>query len=111
MSLAPKSNAVDVAYMEAKNDAERMLSEPVPLYLRNAETKLMKDLDYGKGYIYAHNTEEKVARMTCLPDSLKNKEYYHPTKEGRESTYKERLDLIKNYKKGKVSTIHKKKEK
>ena len=111
MSLAPKSNAVDVAYMEAKNDAERMLSEPVPLYLRNAETKLMKDLDYGKGYIYAHNTEEKVARMTCLPDSLKNKEYYHPTKEGRESTYKERLDLIKNYKKGKLSTIHKKKEK
>lgn len=111
MSLAPKSNAIDLAYMEAKEDALRMLSEPVPLYLRNAGTKLMKDLDYGKGYVYAHGTEEKVARMVCLPDSLKNREYYHPTREGREGTYKDRLDLIKDYKKGKVSTIHKKDKK
>ena len=64
LSLAPKSNALDVAYMKAKEDAQKMLAEPVPLQIRNAETKLMKDLGYGKGYKYAHDYEEKLTAMS-----------------------------------------------
>ena len=70
MSLAPKSNSLYIAYETAKKDAIKELSEPVPLVIRNAPTKLMKDLDYGKGYQYAHDTEEKLTNMQCLPDSL-----------------------------------------
>ena len=75
MSVAPKSNAVDVAYAMARQDALQMLDEPVPLVIRNAPTKLMKDLGYGDGYQYAHDTEDKLTNMQCLPDSLKDKEY------------------------------------
>ena len=82
MSVAPKSNAVDVAYAMARQDALQMLDEPVPLVIRNAPTKLMKDLGYGDGYQYAHDTEDKLTNMQCLPDSLKDKEYYRPTKQG-----------------------------
>ncbi len=99
LSLAPKSNALDVAYMKAKEDAQKMLAEPVPLQIRNAETKLMKDLGYGKGYMYAHNYEEKLTAMSCLPDSIKDKEYYLPTDQGNEARYKERLEQIKEWKK------------
>ena len=99
MSLAPKSNALYTAYEAAKKDALTMLAEPVPLVIRNAPTKLMKELDYGKGYIYAHNTEEKLSTMQCLPDSLLGREYYRPTEEGREGAFKQRLEEIKAWKK------------
>ena len=99
LSLAPKSNALYMAYEAAKKDALTMLSEPVPLVIRNAPTKLMKELDYGKGYIYAHDTEDKLSAMQCLPDSLLDREYYRPTEEGREGAFKERLEEIKAWKK------------
>ena len=99
MSMAPKSNSMDVAYMRAKQDALQSLAEPVPLQIRNAPTKLMKELDYGKGYIYAHDTEEKLSSMQCLPDSLVGKEYYTPTEQGLEAKYKAKLEQIKNWKK------------
>ena len=102
LSLAPKSNALYMAYEAAKKDALTMLSEPVPLVIRNAPTKLMKELDYGKGYIYAHDTEEKLSSMQCLPDSLLGREYYRPTEEGREGAFKERLEEIKAWKKAHV---------
>ena len=70
MSLAPKSNAMEVAYNTARVDALNMIAEPVPLVIRNAPTKLMKNLNYGKGYQYAHDTEDKLTNMQCLPDSL-----------------------------------------
>lgn len=79
LSLAPKSNSAYLAYMKAKKDALSSMNEPVPLHLRNAPTKLMKDLNYGKGYQYAHDTEEKLTTMQTMPDSLIGHEYYHPT--------------------------------
>ena len=98
LSLAPKSNAMDVAYMRAKNDALNTIAEPVPLVIRNAPTRLMKELDYGKGYIYAHDTEDKLSSMQCLPDSLKDRVYYSPTEEGVEGRFKTRLEEIKRWK-------------
>ena len=98
MSMAPKSNAMEVAYNRAKDDALNTLSEPVPLVIRNAPTRLMKDLKYGEGYVYAHNTKEKMAAMQCLPDSLKDRVYYEPTEQGLEAKYKERLASIKDWK-------------
>lgn len=98
LSLAPKSNALYVAYETAKKDALDMLSEPVPLVIRNAPTRLMKELDYGKGYQYAHDTADKLTDMQCLPDSLEGREYYHPTEQGSESKYKARLEQIKAWK-------------
>ena len=99
MSMAPKSNSLYIAYGMAKKDALTMLAEPVPLVIRNAPTKLMKDLDYGKGYQYAHDTEDKLTNMQCLPDSLSGKEYYFPTDEGVEGKIKVRLKEIKDWKK------------
>ncbi len=99
MSLAPKSNACDVAYRLASQDAKNTSYEPVPLVIRNAPTKLMKDLNYGKGYQFAHDTKEKLTPMICLPDSLKEKEYYKPNAQGNEIRFKERLDKIKAWKK------------
>lgn len=98
LSLAPKSNALYTAYESAKRDALTMLSEPVPLNIRNAPTKLMKELGYGKGYVYAHDTEEKLSDMQCLPDSLAGKEYYRPTEEGLEAKYALKLKEIKDWK-------------
>ena len=98
MSLAPKSNALYVAYEHAKRDALTQLAEPVPLVIRNAPTRLMKELDYGKGYQYAHNTADKLTDMQCLPDSLEGTEYYHPTEQGLEAKYKARLEQIKAWK-------------
>lgn len=98
MSVAPKSNALYMAYEHAKRDAAKMLAEPVPLVIRNAPTKLMQELNYGKGYQYAHNTEEKLTNMQCLPDSLVGKEYYKPTTQGLEARVKARLDEIKRWK-------------
>ena len=98
LSLAPKSNALYVAYETAKKDAIKQLAEPVPLVIRNAPTKLMKDLEYGKGYQYAHDTKEKLTDMQCLPDALLGREYYHPTEQGREAEYGRHLQEIKEWK-------------
>ncbi len=100
LSLAPKSNSAYVAYETAKGDAQSMLAEPVPLTIRNAPTSLMADLHYGEGYVYAHDTKEKVARMQCLPDSLAGREYYHPTSEGEEKKAREKLRRVKAWKQG-----------
>ena len=99
MAMAPKSNALYMAYEHAKKDALTQLSEPVPMVIRNAPTKLMKELEYGKGYQYAHNTDEKLTNMQCLPDSLLDREYYRPTEQGVEGRYKTRLEQIKAWKK------------
>ena len=99
MSMAPKSNSLYIAYGMAKKDALTQLSEPVPLVIRNAPTRLMKDLDYGKGYQYAHDSDDKLTNMQCLPDSLLGREYYFPTDEGVESKIKSRLKEIKEWKK------------
>jgi putative ATPase len=99
MSLAPKSNALYMAYENAKRDALTQLSDPVPLHIRNGVTTLMQNLGYGKGYQYAHDTEEKLTDMRCLPESLLGKEYYLPTDQGLEGRYKERLAQIKEWKK------------
>jgi len=98
MALAPKSNALYIAYGEAAADALNMLAEPVPLQIRNAPTKLMKELGYGKNYIYAHDEEEKLSTMQCLPDSLKNRKYYKPTEQGQEVKVKERMAQIEQWK-------------
>ena len=99
MSLAPKSNSAYVAYTLASNDAKKTLAEPVPLIIRNAPTKLMKNLDYGKGYQYAHDFKEKLTTMECLPPSLKGKKYYSPNEDGNEIRFKQRLEQINNWKK------------
>ena len=99
MSLAPKSNTCDIAYRLAASDAKNTLAEPVPLVIRNAPTKLMKDLNYGKGYQFAHDTKDKLTTMECLPPSLKGKEYYKPGNGGNEVIFKQRLEKIKEWKK------------
>lgn len=98
MSVAPKSNALYRAYEMAKEDALNTLDQGVPLQIRNAPTKLMADLGYGKGYRYAHEFEEKVTNMQCLPDNLKDREYYTPTYQGLEKNISERLQQIKKLK-------------
>lgn len=98
MSLAPKSNALYKAYEHAKTDALQQLAEPVPLVIRNAPTRLMKELDYGKGYQYAHDAADKLTTLQCLPDSLAGRRYYEPTEEGLEAKYKARLETIKAWK-------------
>ena len=98
LSLAPKSNALYMAYEEAKKDALETLSEPVPLHIRNAPTRLMQELEFGKGYQYAHDTKEKVTGMTCLPDNLQHRRYYRPTAEGLEKRYQDRLEDIRKLK-------------
>lgn len=98
LSMAPKSNALYAACEEAKRDVKESPAEPVPLQIRNAPTSLMKELHYGEGYQYAHDTQEKVTAMQCLPDALADREYYRPTGEGREKQVKEKLDKIKSWK-------------
>jgi len=98
LSVAPKSNALYTAYGAALQDVETTAAEPVPLHLRNAPTRLMKNLNYGKGYEYAHDTEGKVANMQCLPDNLRDRTYYRPTNEGIEKRISERLAEIKRKK-------------
>lgn len=99
MAMAPKSNAIDRAYFMAKQDALTQLSEPVPLAIRNAVTPLMKDLNYGKGYQFAHDSADKLTTLQCLPDSLLEREYYRPTTQGLEERFKTRLEQIKTWKK------------
>lgn len=95
LSLAPRSNAVYMAYEQAKTDAMKMLSDPVPLVIRNAPTGLMEELHYGEGYVYAHDTREKLALMDCLPDSLKDRRYYQPTQEGAEKNFSDRMEALR----------------
>jgi putative ATPase len=95
LSLAPKSNALYTAYGEVHEDLQRTIAEPVPLHLRNAVTGLMKHVGYGKGYQYAHDSEEKVTDMTCLPLSLLGRAYYHPTDQGFEARIRQRLEEIR----------------
>lgn len=99
LSMAPKSNALYMACEAVKKDVRDLPAEPVPLQIRNAPTKLMKDLEYGKGYIYAHDTEEKLSKMQCLPDALAGRRYYQPTDQGLEKRVKERLEQIIEWKK------------
>ena len=94
LALAPKSNAVYTAYGAVQADIQRTVAEPVPLHLRNAPTKLMKSLDYGKDYQYAHDVEGRVADMECLPPSLAGRRYYQPTGEGREKQLAQRIEEI-----------------
>jgi putative ATPase len=103
LCLAPKSNSVYTAYGAVQAEIENTRQEPVPLHLRNAPTRLMKELDYGKGYRYAHDEEGKVADMDCLPDSLKGRSYYHPTQEGREKLLAQRMEEIRRIRAGKRS--------
>ena len=98
LSLAPRSNSLYTAYEAAKLDAQRTLSEPVPLAIRNAPTDLMKELRYGDGYQYAHDFAQKLTTLKCLPDSLEGRIYYRPTTEGAEAEYAQRLEQIKAWK-------------
>lgn len=98
LAMAPKSNALYRAREECKSDVKEQRAEPVPLQLRNAPTDLMKNLHYGEGYQYAHNTEEKLTTMQCLPDSLKERCYYQPTEEGAERAIKKRLQEVRDWK-------------
>ena len=98
LSMAPKSNALYLACEACKKDIKNLPAEPVPLQICNAPTSLMKELDYGKGYLYAHDTEEKLTHMQCLPDSLKDKRYYQPAGQGQERQVKKRLDEILEWK-------------
>jgi putative ATPase len=92
LATAPKSNAVYKAYGAAAADANADVAQPVPLHLRNAPTRLMKQLDYGKDYRYAHNEADAVADMSCLPEALEGRKYYEPTERGFEKEIKRRLD-------------------
>jgi putative ATPase len=99
LALAPKSNALYTAYGAVRDDVEHTAADPVPLHLRNAPTKLMKDVGYGKGYEYAHDFDEKVTSMECLPENLRGRRYYHPTDQGVEKRIQERMEQIRNIKK------------
>lgn len=100
LSMAPKSNALYAACEEAKKDIRTRRTDPVPLQICNAPTKLMEELDYGKGYKYAHDYENKLTRMQCLPYALADRRYYRPTSQGEEREVKERLEEIREWKKG-----------
>ena len=93
-ALAPKSNALDAAYMAAARDAQDTMAEPVPLVIRNAPTKLMKELGYGSGYRYAHDYEDKITDMQCLPDNLAGRVYYRPTDQGREARVRDWMEKL-----------------
>jgi putative ATPase len=95
LAAAPKSNAVYRAYGEAVRDAMTTRAEPVPLWIRNAPTGLMKDLGYGKGYAYAHDETEGVAGMECLPEGLVGRRYYQPTDRGAEADLAARLEAAR----------------
>jgi putative ATPase len=104
LATAPKSNAVYTAYTAAAHDAHTQAADPVPLHLRNAPTRLMKELDYGKGYQYAHDEPDAVAPMSCLPESLAGRKYYRPPDRGFEKEIRRRLEgweRIKDERRGK----------
>ncbi|MBO5474567.1 MAG: replication-associated recombination protein A [Lachnospiraceae bacterium] len=98
LAMAPKSNALYAACERCKQDVKNGSAEPVPLQLRNAPTRLMEELEYGKGYQYAHNTEEKLTNMECFPESMKGTRYYFPAEQGEEKKVKERLEEVMTWK-------------
>lgn len=98
LSLAPKSNAVYTAYGNVIEDVHKTEADPVPLHLRNAATGLMKNIGYGEGYKYAHNFDEKVTDMSCLPENLAGRSWYKPTDQGFEQRLRTRLDEIRKLK-------------
>ena len=110
LSLAPRSNAVYKAYEHAKADALKMLDEPVPLIIRNAPTRLMKELSYGEGYVYAHDTAEKVAAFDCLPENLRGTRYYEPTEAGSEARAKQKLEAVRAWREAHISKQNKPKK-
>lgn len=99
LSLAPKSNALYIGYGAIQEDLQKTVAEPVPLHLRNAVSGLMSTLGYGKGYQYAHDVEQKVTDMTCLPESLRGRVYYRPTDQGFEARIRQRLEEIRRIQK------------
>lgn len=101
LALAPRSNSIARAIDRALSDVHNRPADPVPLHIRNAPTKLMKELGYGRGYEYAEGTEEKITRMRCLPDSLRDTVYYEPGDRGNEVYYRKRLDAIREWRAGK----------
>jgi putative ATPase len=101
LAAAPKSNSVYTAYAAVLSDVENTRNDPVPLHIRNAPTGLMKGLGYGKGYQYAHDLEDKVADMDCLPDSLKGRTYFHAQEAGEETEIKRRMDEVTKKKRSK----------
>ncbi len=98
LALAPKSNALYVGYGQVQSDLQSTLAEPVPLHLRNPVTGLMRHLGYGKGYQYAHEYEDKITDMPCLPESLAGRSYYRPTDQGFEQRLRQRLEEIRRIK-------------
>jgi putative ATPase len=98
LSLAPKSNALYTGYGAVLEDVRKTEADPVPLHLRNAVTGLMKNIGYGEGYKYAHNFDEKVTDMSCLPGNLAGRLYYKPTDQGFEQRLRQRLDEIRKIK-------------
>ncbi len=100
LALAPRSNSIGVAIDRALEDVRSRPAEPVPMHLRNAPTNLMKDLGYGKNYQYAEDADEKITKMQCLPDSLKDRKYYEPGDKGNEVYYRKRLDGIRDWRAG-----------
>jgi putative ATPase len=103
LALAPKSNALYVGYGEVARDAQETMAEPVPLHLRNAVTGMMANFGYGKGYQYAHKAEEKLTDMQCLPDNLKDRQYFRPTDQGLEKRLKEKMQAIEEWKRQRAS--------
>ena len=99
LAVAPKSNALYTAYSSVASDVQRTVNEPPPMHIRNAPTNLMKELGYGKGYQYAHDLKDKIADLECLPESLKGRQYYHPTDQGMERRIGEILVEIAKRKK------------
>jgi len=108
LSVAPKSNALYTAYGSVQADVEQTAADPVPLHLRNAPTKLMKGLGYGRGYRYAHDLDSKVADMECLPENLRGRVYYQPTNEGIEKRIRDRMEEIKRLRVRTAPTAQKK---
>ncbi|MEY8390297.1 replication-associated recombination protein A [Lachnospiraceae bacterium] len=98
LAMAPKSNALYQACEACKKDVRELPAQAVPLQICNAPTSLMKELNYGKGYIYAHDTEEKLSSMQCLPDALTGRRYYQPTEQGQEKQVRDRLEEILQWK-------------
>ena len=103
LCLAPKSNSVYSAWGAIRGEIEQSPQLPVPLHIRNAPTKLMKELDYGKGYRYAHDEPGKVADMDCLPEQIKGRSFFQPTQEGREKLLAQRMEEIRKIKTGKLN--------
>ena len=100
LALAPRSNSIGVAIDRALEDVRSRPADPVPMHIRNAPTGLMKNLGYGKGYQYAEDTDEKITKMQCLPDSLCDRRYYEPGDKGNEVYYRKRLDAIRDWRAG-----------